>query len=124
MYAQGVSERGSSDRDGIFVDFHVVANDMVLIKNHFITNNAARGLVSLLDSDEGGQQEALAHWLVDELSPDGATRSPQVDERGSVRELTDILLTHRHGNILFESKSLSMLSRPSLPPRDRLANVL
>ena len=112
-----------SDQDGIFIDL-LPPSTWVPIKNHFITNNAARGLVSLFDSDEGGQQEALAHWLVDELSPDGATRSPQVGERGSVRELTDILLTHRHGNILFESKSLSMLSRPYLPSRDRLAQQI
>jgi hypothetical protein len=106
--------------EGIFVDVLPPAT-WVPVKNHFVTNNAASGLVSLFDADEGGQQEALAHWLLDELSPEGAIRSPQVDERGNVRELTDILLTHPYGNVLFESKALSLLTRPTLPPRDRLA---
>ena len=109
-----------SPSDGIFIDI-LPPTTWAPIKNHFITNNAASGLVSLFDADEGGQQEALAHWLLDELSPEGAIRSAQVDERGNVRELTDILLTHRYGNVLFESKALSLLSRPTLPPRDRLA---
>ena len=109
-----------SEEEGIFIDLQPPST-WVPIKNHFITDSAASGLVSLFDADEGGQQEALAHWLVDALSPEGATRSPQVDERGNVRELTDILLTHRYGNVLFESKALSLLSRPSLPSRDRLA---
>jgi hypothetical protein len=106
--------------EGIFVDVLPPATWWP-VKNHFITNNAASGLVSLFDADEGGQQEALAHWLLDELSPEGAIRSPQVDERGNVRELTDILLTHPYGNVLFESKALSLLARTTLPPRDRLA---
>ena len=109
----------SSD-DGILVDV-LPPRTWVPIKSHFITNSGASGLVSLFDADEGGQQEALAHWLLDELSPEGAIRSAQVDERGNVRELTDILLTYRYGNVLFESKVLSLLSRPSLPPRGRLA---
>jgi hypothetical protein len=106
--------------EGIFVDVLPPAT-WTQVKNHFIGNNAASELVSLFDSDEGGQQETLAYWLLDELSPEGAIRSPMVDERGNVRELTDILLTHRYGNILFESKALSLLSRPTLPLRDRLA---
>lgn len=109
--------------EGIFVDMLPPAT-WSPVKNHFITNNAASGLVSLFDGDEGGQQEALAHWLLDELSPEGAIRSPQVDERGKVRELTDILLTHRYGNVLFESKALSLLARATLPPRDRLAKQI
>lgn len=106
--------------EGIFVDVLPPAT-WTPVKNHFIGNNGASGLVSLFDADEGGQQEALAHWLLNELSPEGAIRSPQADERGKVRELTDILLTHRYGNVLFESKALSLLARPTLPPRDRLA---
>jgi hypothetical protein len=106
--------------EGTFVDVLPPAT-WSPVKNHFITNNAASGLVSLFDADEGGQQEALAHWLLDELSPEGAFRNPQVDERGKMRELTDILLTHPYGNVLFESKALSLLARTTLPPRDRLA---
>jgi hypothetical protein len=109
-----------SPNDGIFIDV-LPPTTWTPIESEFITNSAASGLISLLDADEGGQQEALAHWLLDELSPEGAIRSPQVDERGNVRELTDILVTHRYGNILFESKALSLLSRTTLPPRDRLA---
>jgi len=108
-----------SANEGIFIDVTPPAT-WAPVKNHFITNNAAAGLVSLFDADEGNQQEALAQWLVGELSPEGAIRSPQVDERGNVRELTDILLTHPYGNVLFESKALSLLARPTLPPRERL----
>lgn len=116
-------EGSLSPNEGVFIDV-MTPKTWTLIQNHFITNSAASGLVSLLDADEGGQQEALAQWLLDDLSPEGAFRSPQVDERGNVRELTDILLTHRYGNVLVESKALSLLSRPILPPRDKLAQQI
>ncbi|WP_116807318.1 hypothetical protein [Steroidobacter cummioxidans] len=106
--------------EGVFLDL-LPPSEWTQINSHFITRSAASGFVSLFDDDEGGQQEALAHWLVGELAPDGIFRSPQVDERGKPRELTDILLTHRYGSILFESKALSLLSRPDLPSRERLA---
>ena len=109
--------------NGVFVDV-LPPTTWTPILNHFATNSARSGLVSLLDADEGGQQEALAHWLLDELSPEGVIRGAQVDERGNVRELTDILLTHRYGNVLLESKALSLLSRPTLPPREKLAKQI
>lgn len=106
--------------EGILVDL-LPPSEWAQVNSHFITSSAATGFVSLFDNNEGAQQEALAHWLLGELALDGIFRSPQVDERGKRRELTDMLLTHRYGNILFESKALSLLSRPDLPPRARLA---
>jgi hypothetical protein len=106
--------------EGIVLDL-LPPSEWAQVNSHFITNSAASGFISLFDNNEGAQQEALAHWLLGELAPDGIFRSPQVDERGKLRELTDMLLTHRYGNILFESKALSLLLRPDLPPRARLA---
>jgi hypothetical protein len=91
------------------------------VKNFFVSSDTSRGLVWLFDKDEGGQQEALALWLLDSLEPDRAVRSPQIHEGSRVRELTDVLLTYPKGAFLVESKTLGILGRPDLPRRSRLA---
>lgn len=106
--------------EGCFVSISP-PSDWNPVRNYLITNNASQSLVSLFDEDEGGQQESLAHWLSDNLDPDGAVRSPQVHSGQEIRELTDILLTYREGVFLIESKALSILSRTDLPTRSKLA---
>ena len=90
------------------------------IKSTLITQNMTASTLNLFDKDEGGQQEQAAVWLLDTLGFAEAIRSPVVDEPSAPRELTDILLNYEHGPFLFESKSLTILSRPRLPDRPKL----
>jgi hypothetical protein len=116
----GLVEGTLPQEKGCFIDVSPPA-DWSPVTNHLIADDASRWLISLFDTDEGGQQEALAHWLSHQLDPDGVTRSPQVHEGKAVRELTDILLTYPEGPVLIESKALSILTREALPPRSKLA---
>jgi len=88
--------------------------------NSYITNQAGASRLELLDPDEGGQQEELVIWLTDNLQTRGAIRSPQIPKGSGTRELTDILLTHHYGSILFESKALGILKRLQRPNRAKL----
>ena len=117
---QDLNDGSLSAETGCFIEISPPA-EWAEVMNHFISNDASRGLVSLFDKDEGGQQEGLAHWLLDSLEPDGISRSPEVHEQGNVRELTDVLLTYPKGPFLIESKALSILARPDLPQRSKLA---
>jgi hypothetical protein len=92
------------------------------IENYYITNTASRSLISIFETNEGRQQEEAALWLTDNLRPTGAVRSPQIQEKTTTRELTDLLLTYEHGTILIESKALGILVRDVLPSRVKLAN--
>jgi hypothetical protein len=94
------------------------------VYNHYITNQAQRSLVSIFEPDEGGQQEEMALWLVDNLHPTGAVRSPQIHEEAKVRELSDLLLSYEHGFFLFESKALGIWVRDSLPTRTKLSRAV
>jgi hypothetical protein len=90
----------------------------------YITNRAQGSPVSIFETDEGAQQEQMALWLIDSLHPDGAVFSPQVYLQQEPRELSDLLLTHRYGAFLFESKALSILARNALPSRAKLTTRL
>ena len=95
------------------------------MKNHYITNQLSNSRLSLLSEDEGAQQEELCTWLTDSLSPQGAFKSPQVQENSGLRELTDVLLTYVGGYFVIESKTLSVLNRAELPQRSKLRkNIL
>jgi len=94
------------------------------IHNHYITNQLQRGLLSIFEENEGSQQEEIAHWLIDNLDPEGAFRNPQVHEEGGVRELCDLLMSHQYGAFLIESKTLSIWVRPELPRRTKLTSQI
>jgi hypothetical protein len=95
-----------------------------LMNNHYVTNQLVWSELSLSSDTEGAQQEELAVWLTDWLSPDGAIRSPKVQGADGSRELCDVLLNHSHGCFLIESKSLSILERFDLPDRTKLTTAL
>jgi hypothetical protein len=86
----------------------------------YITNRLSRSSLSILSGNEGDEQEELAVWLTDWLSPSGATRRPQVHEGKGIRELCDVLLTHPYGCCLIESRTLAVLNRAELPDRSKL----
>lgn len=91
------------------------------IKVHYTTKQATSSTLSIMSGEEGGQQEELALWLIDELQPSGAHKNPLVREAKGKRELSDLLLTYPLGGVLFESKNLAILLRETLPNRKRLA---
>jgi hypothetical protein len=90
------------------------------MKSVYITNNLSRSTISLMSESEGAQQEELAVWLTDWLSPSGAVRSPQVHLASGVRELCDVLMNHEYGVFLVESKTLAILDHGSVPDRQKL----
>lgn len=94
------------------------------IRSHYITNRIETSLISIFEKDEGRQQEEIAHWLVDNLHPIGAVRSPQIYEESKVRELSDIFLNYENGCFLIESKTLSIFVRDELPSRKKLADAV
>lgn len=108
-----------SDADWIVLEVGGKAN-WKPIHNHFITASASSSLIHLFDNDEGKQQEQLGVWLTDNLHPLGVYHSPQIPKGNGTRELTDILLSHEYGAVLIESKTLSVLTRGSLPDRAKL----
>lgn len=91
------------------------------VQNRFITAHTSSSLIDLFNSDEGDQQEQIGIWLTDNLQPLGTFHSPQKPyKEAQKRELTDILLSYQFGAILIESKTLSMLTRDTLPDRTTL----
>ncbi|GIF16611.1 hypothetical protein Ate01nite_66430 [Actinoplanes teichomyceticus] len=80
--------------------------------------------LNIFSGNEGSEQEQLAVWLVDNLHPAGVIHSPQVEEGGRSRELTDLLLAYERGCFFIESKALQILGRPTLPDRKRLSRDL
>lgn len=108
---------------GRVIVFEVVRNHpWKVTTSHYITNNLSQSLVSISsEHDEGAQQEEVALWLIDGLSPEGAVRGPVVHEEGGERELSDLLLSYERGSFLIESKTLSIFSRETLPDRKKLA---
>lgn len=94
------------------------------IQSTYITNRAAQSSLSIFDKDEGAQQEEVALWLIDNLRPEGAIKNPQIHEPKKPRELSDLLLSYEYGTFLVESKTLSVMTRDSLPPRPKLARDL
>jgi hypothetical protein len=94
------------------------------MQNTYVTNRAGASHLNLLDPNEGRQQEELVVWLTDSLQTAGAIRGPQIPKGSGTRELTDILLTHRYGSILFESKALAIFERLERPNRAKLARAV
>ena len=94
------------------------------LQNHYISKRTTNSLISLFEADEGNQQEEAAYWLIDELDPAGAAKNPTVYLDSGARELCDLVLSHSFGCFLFESKSLSIISRNELPSRNKLARNL
>ena len=94
------------------------------IQSTYITNQVMVSALSLFEKDEGKQQEEIGLWLADNLHPRGAFKSPQIHEPKKVRELSDLLLSYEYGTFLIESKTLNILSRDTLPPRDKLTRDL
>lgn len=94
------------------------------LQNHYISKRTTKSLISLFEPDEGNQQEEAAYWLIDELDPAGAAKNPTVHLDSGARELCDLVLSHSFGCFLFESKSLSIISRKELPSRDKLTRNL
>jgi hypothetical protein len=93
------------------------------VNSVYLTRRGVPSPISIFSDDEGGQQEALAHWLLDQLKADGVVRSPQVVEgKGKTRELTDLLLSYDRGAFLIESKALAILGREDIPNRAKLVN--
>jgi hypothetical protein len=90
------------------------------LKATYIKNSFGNSSLSLFHTDEGGQQEEVAVWLVDNLHPGGCFKSPFA-QTAPPRELTDLLLTHEYGPVLVESKALAILTRDNLPDRTKLA---
>ena len=108
---------------GVLTDWLTVA-EWHPISSHYVTNQLQRGFLSIFEDNEGHQQEEIAHWLIDNLSPVGAFRNPQVHEEGGVRELCDLLMSHQYGSFLIESKTLSIWVRPELPRRTKLTSQI
>lgn len=93
------------------------------VESNYVTNRFSNSMVSVFSTDEGGQQEEVALWLIDGLCLKGAIRGPQVDEEGGSRELSDLLISYDNGTFLIESKALSIFSRDSLPDRKKLTRA-
>ena len=94
------------------------------IRCSYITNRLKVSDVSAFSREEGDQQEKVALWLIDELIPEGAIKNPTVHHETRSRELADLLLSYGFGTFLFESKTLSVLSRSTLPAREKLTTDL
>jgi hypothetical protein len=88
----------------------------------YISNRISRSIVSIFSADEGGQQEEVALWLIDNLHPGGAVKQPIVHVPGRPsRELSDLLLSYDNGSFLIESKVLALMGRATLPDRVKLS---
>lgn len=88
----------------------------------YYSNGNTASFLSLVDSDDGSQQESLCLWLTDAFAPQGAYLNPQVTAgpAARTRELCDVLLTSAGHTVLVESKALAVLTRRRLPTRDEL----
>jgi hypothetical protein len=64
----------------------------------------------LNDPNEGYGLEQATWYLVDHLFDGCVFHSPQVEEPGGTRELTDVLAFSEHGTCLFETKAAAMLT--------------
>lgn len=110
-----------SDEDDGWIRYQIGGFvDWKRILNHFLPTGAPSSLIDIFDRDEGRQQEQIGIWLTDNLNPNSVYHSPQVFKGGTMRELTDILLSHWAGTVLIESKTLSILARNRLPDRSKL----
>ncbi|THK42605.1 hypothetical protein E8Q33_03500 [Methylophaga sp. SB9B] len=91
------------------------------VSNSLITSHAEVSPIDIFSSDEGRQQEHLAVWLTDSIDPLNVHASPQIPKGKGTRELTDVILSHKYGATLIESKSLTVIGRDKLPSRNKLA---
>jgi hypothetical protein len=117
-----LDNRHNNLKGGTIAELHpVVECAWVEIISHYVTNRLAGSILSIISENEGDQQEELAVWLVDQLSASGAVKKPQVEEEAKSRELSDVLLNYSGGAFIFESKTLSIFDRDTLPDRRKLA---
>lgn len=100
------------------------STEWTLYESHYYGNRGVPSMLSLAERDEGGQQEQLGAWLVDNLQPTGVVRGARIRQGARSRELTDLLISYEFGTFLFESKSLSIFGRLSLPGRAKLGRDL
>jgi hypothetical protein len=105
--------------DGRVIQVHEVP-EWHPLKSHYITNRISSSLISIFETNEGGQQEEIALWLIDNLQPTGAVKSPWVHETSNARELSDLLISYHYGAFLIESKTLGIMARATLPDREKL----
>jgi len=105
--------RFNFDADGI----QALLTDARILHNE--DPDAMRDTVSAI-LDDGAQQEALALWLTDSLTIEGAHVNPTVTAPSGSRELCDVIFGYDHGTFLIESKALNVLTRQQLPTRDEL----
>ncbi|MBL8389237.1 MAG: hypothetical protein JNK17_13580 [Hydrogenophaga sp.] len=122
--ADGLLERafkGTASTSELLTTDIEIAETWHPVFNHFITSHGTDSPIDIFSRDEGGQQEQLAIWLTDSLSPQRVHHSPQVPVGRRQRELTDILFSHDHGAVLIESKALTVFNRENLPDRAKLA---
>jgi hypothetical protein len=92
------------------------------LRSDFILNGVRSATLNLLSDNEGNHQEQLAHVLLGDLSPHGAYPNTQLHEQSGKKEFTDVLLTHKYGTVLLESKTLSIFDRRTrLPDRTQLS---
>jgi hypothetical protein len=90
--------------------------------SHYVLDQGSSTLISLVGTNEGEQQEALASLLASSLDVAGVVLRPTVRRpNGDCRELTDLYHAAGGTGFLFESKSLEILTRDSLPTRVKLA---
>ena len=111
-------------RDDIFEVKSIHLEAWAELRSTYITNRMKRSDVSVLEENEGGQQEEIALWLIDALNMEGAAKNPIVYQQTRSRELADLLLCHRYGTVVFESKSLAVVAHDRLPTRRHMSRAL
>jgi hypothetical protein len=94
------------------------------IRNDYISESANVSSLNILSDIEGNQQEQLAFWIVDSISPSGAFVSPKIKKKKHDREFVDVLLSYELGCFLFESKALSIYERVDAPDRAKLSRAV
>lgn len=90
------------------------------LRSSHILSAGNKADLELIGDNEGVHQEQLAFSLIGDLSPSGAFINPVMKEPSGNKEFTDLLLTHKYGTVLIESKTLSIFDRHLLPDRNKL----
>jgi hypothetical protein len=90
-------DEGAPDPAAVAVLPAVLSTPWREIRSHMYADSGAVLSVSLLDRDEGGQQESLALWLTDNVQAGKVFRGPTIDSGPRRRELTDVLIPYDDG---------------------------
>lgn len=96
------------------------SSDWNYTNSFYITNQIQKSNLNIQKDVEGTHQEQIALWLIDSIKPEGAYYSPQIPHDDGTREFTDLLIYYENSSFLFESKSLSIISREKIPTREQL----